>query len=153
MEAEPADTQGIGNRVVVSTRHRIGSIVFGLAVGLLVATFSYRWVTNPEKQQERQQQEAAVLASRTILATRLQLTDLQIVDALATNRKVGKVYIYPVDNGWELSGHYRRDDDDRWHPYLMAMSRTHELTLLKVQDADPELARVAAADPLLMVSD
>lgn len=152
MEAEPANSQAFGNRVVVSNRHRIGSIVFGLAVGLLVATLSYRWVTNPEKQQERRQQEHAVMMSRTILATRLQLTDPEIVDALAPNRKVGKVYIYPVDRGWELSGYYRRDDDDSWHPYLMAMSRENTLMQLKVKDTDAQLARIATADPLLIIS-
>ncbi|NNC76802.1 MAG: hypothetical protein HKN77_02500 [Woeseiaceae bacterium] len=113
---------------------------------------SYRWITNPQKQLEREQQERAVLLSRTILATRLQLPDLQIVDALAANRKVGKAYIYPAQIGWEISGYYRRDDNDRWHPYLMSLSAENELTLLKVQDMDARLAQLASEDPLLIVS-
>lgn len=134
-------------------RHRTGSIIFGLAVGLLVATLSYQWLTNPQNRQEREQQERAVMLSRSILAARLQLADPQIVDALARNRSVGKVYIYPVEAGWEVSGYYRRNDDDRWHPYLMSISRQDELIKLKVKDNDPQLQALASADPSIQLAD
>jgi hypothetical protein len=74
-----------------------------------------------------------------------------MVDALAPQRKVGKVYIYPLENGWELSGYYRRDDDDHWHPYLLALGSDLSLLSLRIQDADPGLGQIAAANPLVEV--
>lgn len=149
MEAEFADAQSTWDSVAMRAKHRTGSIIFGLAVGSLVAILSYQWLTNPQNRQEREQQERVVLLSRSILAARLQLTDPQIVDALATNRRVGKVYIYPVAAGWEVSGYYRRDDSDRWHPYLLSISQQDELLKLKVKDKDPQLQVLARTDPLI----
>jgi len=131
--------------------HRAGSIFFGLAVGLAIAVGSYQWVTDPDKRLEHEEQERVVELSREILKRTIAIHDLQVVDPLAPQRKVGKVYIYPVENGWELSGYYRRDDDDRWHPYLLALNSELLLRSLKVQDSDPGLAQIAAANPLVDV--
>ena len=133
------------------TNHRAGSIFFGLAVGLAIAVGSYQWVTDPDKRLEHEEQERVVELSREILKRTIAIHDLQVVDPLAPQRKVGKVYIYPVENGWELSGYYRRDDDDRWHPYLLALNSELLLRSLKVQDSDPGLAQIAAANPLVDV--
>ena len=89
--------------------------------------------------------------SREILKHSLEIHDLQLVDPLAPQRKVGKVYIYPLENGWEISGYYRRDDDDRWHPYLLELSVELSLRSLKVGDADSGLAQIAAMNPLVEV--
>lgn len=136
----------------MTSDHRIGSWVFGIIIGLIVATWSYQWVTSPQERAERMQQEAAVLAARNLLAERLAMSNPQIVDALATNRKVGKVYIYPAADGWDVSGYYRRDDNDRWHPYLLSVTKDLQLASLKVKDEDPALLQQAASDPLLDVT-
>ena len=94
---------------------------------------------------------SVVELSRGILNDTLGFHDLQIVDALAPQRKVGKVYVYPLESGWDISGYYRRDDDDRWHPFLMALDSELSLRSLKVQDSDSSLAQRAATDPLLEV--
>ena len=131
--------------------HRIGSVVFGLVIGLAVAIGSYQWLTNAEKELEREQQERVVQLSRDLLTKKLQLSDPEIVDPLAPQRKVGKVYVYPLQDGWEVSGFYRRRDDDRWHAYLISIESDESLRLLKVQDRSQYLAEMAATDPMLEV--
>lgn len=127
--------------------HRVGRLIFGIVVGLLVAVFAYRWVIDPAPRAERALEESVVMSSRVVLAATLAVGELEIVDALAPNRKVGKTYVYPNGDGWEVSGYYRRSADDRWHPYLMSLSGSIELEHLKVQD--PELVNRAENDPRL----
>ncbi|NNF39840.1 MAG: hypothetical protein HKN64_00580 [Woeseiaceae bacterium] len=115
--------------------HRVGRSVFALLTGLAVAVFAYQWVTNPAPRAERLQQEAAVQAARTLLRDVVVSEGLEIVDPLAPDRKVGKVYVYPEPPGWAVSGFYRRDAQDRWHPYLITMDEALQLQRLKVQDA------------------
>ena len=74
---------------------------------------------------------------------------LRIVDPLAPDRKVGKVYIYPATRGWEVSGHYKRGDGQRWHPYLMRLDADAGLVGLSVRDDDARLRRKAGQDPKL----
>lgn len=130
--------------------HRILRPIVAFAVGFGVAFYAYDRVTDPRPRQERKQQEAVVRASRDILRGYLEETDgLQIVDPLAPDRKVGKVYIYPAGHGWDVSGHYKRGDGDRWHPYLMRLDADSRLVLLSVRDDDPRLRQQAVQDPKL----
>jgi len=131
--------------------HRVGSIIFGIIVGLAVAAWSYQWLANPERKLAREQQENAVQLSRTLLISKLQLTGPELVDPLAPQRKVGKVYVYPSQGGWEVSGFYRRSEDDPWHAYLMLIDSDDLLRSLKVRDESEHLAAMAAADPTLEV--
>ncbi|MDX1508686.1 MAG: hypothetical protein R3358_10440 [Woeseiaceae bacterium] len=141
METEPANTQ--------SPRHRLGSVVFGLVVGLAVAAWSYQWVTDPQKRAERELQENVVLQSRAHVASLLAIDGLEFVDPLAPDRSVGKVYIYPAAGGWEVSGYYRRDDSDAWHAYLISLDDAGSVTRLRVRDQ--AVAMRAAADARLEV--
>jgi len=125
--------------------HRIGRLVFAFGVGLLVAFLSYKWITNPAPRLERQQEEAVVLQARVSLSEVTGITTPEIVDPLAPDRKVGKVYVYRSGDGWEVSGYYRRDDDDEWHPFLMSLDAARSMTHLKVQDE----ALAGNANPLL----
>lgn len=127
--------------------HRIGSVVFGVIVGLVAAAWSYQWVTDPQKLAARKAEERAVLHARDLLAERLSIANLEVVDPLAADRKVGKVYIYPTNDGWDISGYYRRDEDDSWHAFLMSVSSGLQLQALKVDDDDPALAARAQGDP------
>jgi hypothetical protein len=132
--------------------HRIGRSVFALVVGLLVAWASYQWITNPEGRSERTLQESVVEASRGHLKSVVGGTSLEIVDPLSPNRKVGKVYVYPEGGDWAVSGYYRRDENDRWHPYLMMLTADLSLSFLKLKDRDQRLIERATKDPLLEIS-
>lgn len=124
--------------------HRIGRMVFALAVGLAVAVYSYVWITSSESRTARAQEEQVVETSRIVLLSLLAADALEIVDPLSPNRKVGKVYVYAEGPGWAVSGFYRRGDNDGWHPYLMTLTDSLELVQLKAKDAS--LANQAAAD-------
>jgi hypothetical protein len=127
--------------------HRIGGLVFAFGVGLLVAFLSYQWITDPAPRVERQLQEAAVLAARGQLRDLAGSADLEVVDPLAPDRKMGKVYVYRVGDGWEVSGFYRRAGDDRWYPFLMSLDAANVMTLIKVRDT--ALAEAAGDDERL----
>ena len=130
---------------------RVRSIIFGIVVGLIVATLSYQWIMNPDRREQRAEEERVVAVSRTLLIGKLAMGDIELVDPLEPQRKVGKVYIYPLANGWEISGYYRRNDNDLWHPYLLTLSTSLSLTSLKIKDSDAGLGQLAAMDPTLEV--
>jgi len=115
--------------------HRIARLVFGFGVGLLVAAFAYKWITNPLPREERKQEETAVIAARQHLEGALALGPVELVDPLMPNRKIGKSYVYRADGGWEVSGYYRRGEEDRWHPFLITLDTSLAITKIKVQDA------------------
>ena len=131
--------------------HRIGRAVFAIAVGLVIAGLSYQWITNPAGREERVLQIGVVEAAREHLATTIDDANLQIVDPVSPNRKVGKVYVYPEGDVWAVSGYYRREDTERWHPYLMSLDAELRLKALKAQDNDPGLLERAQMDPRLEI--
>ena len=119
--------------------HRVGRSVFALVVGLVVAYLSHEWITNPESRALRQAEERAVLAARELLVARVGTDSLEIVDPLAPRRKVGKVYVYAESPGWAVSGYYRRDDGDAWHPYLVYLAEDLTPHSFKAEDAALDL--------------
>jgi len=128
--------------------HRYTRWAVAFLAGLLISLYSFQRISDPEPRQQRAREEAAVQAARPILRGYVAPAgELQLVDPLAPDRKVGKVYIYPVASGWEISGHYRRDSQDRWHPYLMQIGGDASLISLSVQDADPRLLDLSTRDP------
>lgn len=131
--------------------HRIISLVFAFSVGIMLALFTFDWIANPEPAMQRAREEAVVLSTREILRSYIAV-DIEIVDPLATNRAVGKAYVYPADDGWEVSGHYRRGENDRWHPFLMMLDENATLAMLSVRDSDTSLAASARNDPRLSIS-
>jgi hypothetical protein len=114
--------------------HRIGRALFALVVGAGVAVFAYNWITDPAPREQRALEESVVKASRELLLDAVGLETLEIVDPLSPDRKVGKVYIYPEEPGWAISGHYRRDENDGWHAYLMHLTADLKLHALKAED-------------------
>jgi hypothetical protein len=114
--------------------HRIVRLVFGFSVGLLLALLAYRWVADTGPRIERQEQERVVVASRLHLDSTLNLGQLTIVDPLSPDRVVGKAYVYPAGENWEVSGFYRRDDQDLWHPYIVTLDAATKLLHLKISD-------------------
>ena len=126
--------------------------MFAVVVGVVVALLSYRWISDPAPKIERERQEQAVAESRRLLADTLSIRDLELVDPLEPNRKVGKAYIYPIADGWEISGYYRRNENDRWHPYLMSLSQSLALETIKVRDSEVALVERAENNPKLSVT-
>ena len=122
-------------------------LIFAFGVGFVVAFVAFKWVTNPVPRAERQLEESVVIAARQLLGETLAIDGFDIVDPLLPSRKVGKSYVYRAENGWEVSGYYRRSEDDRWHPFLMALDESHTLMRLKVGDSD--LMGRAETDPRL----
>ena len=92
-----------------------------------------------------------MLQSREVLQAIVAAPTLDIVDPLAPDRKVGKAYIYRAGTAWEVSGYYRRDDNDLWHPYLMSLDSELNLIVLKISDQDPDLVERGKQDDSLDV--
>jgi hypothetical protein len=115
--------------------HRAGQWFFAAGVGLLVAFGAYRWVSDSGRQVEHDLQMRVVETARAHLETALSLTALELVDPLMPDRKVGKTYVYRDGSGWQVSGFYRRDESDPWHPYLLTMDQGLALVRLKISDA------------------
>lgn len=133
--------------------HRIISLVVAFAVGIFLALYSFERISDPEPKRQRILEESVVLSARDVLTSYVGAgKQIEIVDPLATNRKVGKSYIYPGDNGWEVSGHYRRYGSDRWHPFLMSLDTNVQLVSLTVRDDDESLATAALNDPKFSVA-
>jgi hypothetical protein len=131
----------------LSRGHRILRWVLAFAAGLVLALYTFERISDPEPRLQRAREEAAVLEARAWLQNYVAAPhEIELVDPLKTNRKVGKVYVYPTSDGWEVSGYYRRDKNDAWHPWLMRMDPQLQLVSLAVRDSDPRLAGLAAED-------
>lgn len=133
--------------------HRTISWVVAFAIGIFLALYSFEKISDPEPALQRAREEAVVLSAREILKSYVPAEEeLEIADPLAPNRIAGKAYISPVENGWEVSGHYRRNASDRWHPFLMSLDTKVELISLSVRDADEKIAAAAEDDAKFSVS-
>jgi hypothetical protein len=129
-------------------RHSYMQWIVAIAVGVIVSLLVFERVTDPEPTLQKVIEEAVVMEARLLLLSYvLPGGELQLVDPLAPDRKVGKTYIWPVESGWEVSGFYRRDQQDRWHPFLMNLDASSQLTLLAVQDSNERLIGMSARDP------
>ena len=133
--------------------HRIIRPVVAFAVGIVLALYTFERISDPEPARQRAQEEAVVISAREILKSYVAADrEIEIADSLAPNRVAGKVYIYPTDNGWEVSGYYRRNEADHWHPFLMSLNANVELLSLSVRDNDENLGTAADDDPKFFVS-
>jgi len=129
--------------------HRYTKWVVALSVGLLFSLIAYQHATDPEPARQKAYQESLVMEARDILASYVSPGgELQLVDPLAPDRKVGKVYIWPTGESWEVSGFYRRDSFDTWHPFLMRIDSDARLESLAVRDGNERLIGMSAQDPL-----
>ena len=78
---------------------------------------------------------------------------LEISDPLRRVRSAGKVYIYPKVDGWEVSGQYRRKDQNSWNKYLMKLDSNVKLVSLVVADDSPSVQDRAKLDSRLILLD
>jgi hypothetical protein len=133
--------------------HRVIRLVVAFAVGIFLALYSFERISDPEPARQRVREETVVISAREILKFYVPVDgEIEIVDPLAPNRVAGKVYIYPVENGWEVSGYYRRNKSEYWHPFLMSLSENIELLSLSVRDDDEKMIAAAADDPKFSVT-
>lgn len=133
--------------------HRIIRLVVAFAVGIFLALYSFERISDPEPALQRAREEAVVLSAREILKSYVSTgMEIEIVDPLATDRSVGKSYIYPTDKGWEVSGHYRRYASDRWHAFLMSLDANVALVSLSVRDDNERIGATAEDDPKFSVA-
>lgn len=130
--------------------HRFLRLCIAFGIGIVLAIYSYQRIADPEPRLQRLREEQAVMAARAILPAYAALgRPLEIVDPLHKNRVAGKVYVYPVDAGWQVSGHYRRSGETRWQPWLMTLDSALALVELTVQDT--ALQDAAGRDARLVV--
>ena len=116
--------------------HRIIRPVVAFSVGIALALYAFERISDPEPARQRAREEAVVISAREILKSYVPADgEIEIADALAPNRVAGKVYIYPTDVGLVLSGYYRRNESDRWHPFLMSLNSITNLFSLSFRDA------------------
>ena len=131
----------------MNVNHRVMSLVFAFGIGLLVSFCSYQWITDDQRSARRSVEEAVVRESRLILESYVgRSAEIEFSDPLDRVRAAGKVYIYPTDGGWEVSGQYRRAGERHWHAYLMSLDSESRLVSLSVEDSRADLAGIAAAD-------
>ena len=111
----------------------------------MLSLYIYQYVSDRQPILQRVKEESVVISSREILHNYVSPRNhIEIVDPVSPNRSVGKVYIYPTDDGWEVSGYYRRNQNDLWHPYLMLLNGDVGLILLTVQDTNDNLIEISA---------
>jgi hypothetical protein len=128
--------------------HRLVSIIISLVVGVAAALYAYDRATDPLPGLQRELEEVVVIRAREILKAYVApVSEIEVVDSVDPDRKVGKVYIAPIKGGWEVSGHYRRSAEDEWHPWLMSVDAAMQLQMLSLRDSDPDLGRLASTDP------
>jgi len=128
--------------------HRIMRLVVAFSVGLIVSYGSFQWLTDTDRPVRRATEESVVNASRIILLDYIDSENLTISDPLDRVREAGKVYVFPTEDGWELSGHYQRQGEKTWHDFLMKLDADLNLISFAVNDDDPRLSTLAANDPL-----
>lgn len=137
----------------MNINHRVTSLIFAFAIGVLMSFCSYQWITNPDRGAQRAVEVAVVRESRLILDSYVGRSgEIEISDPLNRVREAGKVYIYPARDGWEISGQYRRVGERRWHAYLMSLDSESGLVSLSVDDPAPELADISASDPKFSIT-
>lgn len=119
-----------------STAQKLGGYLFAAVVGIVAAWLSYSWITNPVPRAERQQEERIVEAAVAALRAELGPGDWEVVDPLNPNRIAGRTYVYPVDGGWEVSGHYRSGDEGPWFAWLMLLDASGDVLRLTTQSQE-----------------
>ena len=125
--------------------HKVIRPIFALSIGLVLSLYIYQYVSDRQPILQRVKEESVVISSRDFLHNYgSPRNHIEIVDPVSPNRSVGKVYIYPTDDGWEVSGYYRRNQNDLWHPYLMLLNGDVGLILLTVQDTNDNLIEISA---------
>ena len=123
------------NRDTMMHNYSLKQIIFAISVGVFLAYLVYQSTVKPPHQVKRQNEEYIVQKATIQIRDMLSLSSKsEIVDPINTDRDVGKAYIYPIDKTWQVSGFYRRDYNDSWHPWLMTLDEEGVMMNLVIQD-------------------
>ena len=118
----------------MNKKYTLGQIIFALTVGFLAATSVYFSSTSPDITIQRESEEAVIKQSEKLFMTILQMPNTtQIIHPLNPDRDVGKSYIYPLDGDWQISGFYRRNQNEEWRAWLINLDNSLKLIDLRVQ--------------------
>ncbi len=118
----------------MNKKYTLGQIIFALTVGFLAATSVYFSSTSPDITIQRESEEAVIKQSEKLFMTILQMPNTtQIIHPLNPDRDVGKSYIYPLDGDWQISGFYRRNQNEEWRAWLINLDKSLKLIDLRVQ--------------------
>ena len=118
----------------MNKKYTLGQIIFALTVGFLAATSVYFSSTSPDITIVREREEAVIQQSEKLFITILQMPNTtQIIHPLNPDRDVGKSYVYPLDGGWQISGFYRRNQNEEWRAWLINLDKSLKLIDLRVQ--------------------
>ena len=118
----------------MNKKYTLGQIIFALTVGFLAATSVYFSSTSPDITIQRESEEAVIKQSEKLFMTILKMPNTtQIIHPLNPNRDVGKSYIYPLDGDWQISGFYRRNQNEEWRAWLISLDKSLKLIDLRVQ--------------------
>ena len=118
----------------MNKKYTLGQIIFALTVGFLASTSVYFSSTSPDITIVREREEAVIQQSEKLFITILQMPNTtQIIHPLNPDRDVGKSYVYPLDGGWQISGFYRRNQNEEWRAWLINLDKSLKLIDLRVQ--------------------
>ena len=117
-------------------KYTINQIIFATITGLALSWLVYQSTVQPPYEAQRQIEEGIVKKANEILIKSLMLpSNLEIIDPVNVDKDVGKTYISPKGEEWQVSGYYRRNASDEWHPWLMNLDKDKSLTGLSIQDS------------------
>jgi hypothetical protein len=123
----------------MNKKYTLGQIIFALIVGLFAASVVYFSSISPNISIQREKEEAVIKQSEKIFMTILQMpSSTEMVHPLNPDRDVGKSYIYPLDGDWQISGFYRRNQNDEWRGWLINLDKSLNLIELRVQGISNE---------------
>tara|TARA_B100001105_G_scaffold50458_1_gene38034 strand:+ start:208 stop:618 length:411 start_codon:yes stop_codon:yes gene_type:complete len=133
-------------------KHKFLKIIIFLILFIAALTYTYRNVYEPISVNQRGGEIQIIHITRSIIKSYIDISsDIKIIDPLNPNRKIGKSYIFPSDNGWEISGYYKKTDRDNWHPWLISLNSTNELVSIAVKDDSPRIKKKSIEDPFLSI--
>ena len=133
-------------------KHKFLKIIIFLILFIAALTYTYRNVYEPISVNQRGDEIQIIHITRSIIKSYIDISpDIEIIDPLNPNRKIGKSYIFPSDNGWEISGYYKKTDYDNWHPWLISLNSVNELVSITVKDDNLRINKKSIEDPFLLI--
>ena len=133
-------------------KHQFLRIIIFLILFIAAITYTYRKVYEPISVNQREDEIQIIHITRSIIKSYIDISsDIEIIDPLNPNRKIGKSYIFPSDNGWEISGYYKKSGHDNWHPWLISLNSANELVSIAVKDDDSGINKKSIEDPFLLI--
>ena len=115
--------------------YTVKQVIFALITGFGLSWLVYQSSVQPPYETQRQTEEVIINKANVLLIKSLNLPlGLEVIDPIKPDKDVGKTYISPNGREWQVSGYYRRNELDEWHPWLINLDENHKLIRLSVQD-------------------